>query len=296
MENIFLEIPKVCPYCGEPTEIRKDNNSEVLYCTNINCNTRLINRLDHFCGKKGLDIKGLSKATLIKLINWEWVESISDLFKLHTHQSEWIKKTGFGQTSVSKIINAIEEAKNCTFDKFLCALGIPLIGKVASKALRDEFCCYEEFRKAIDNKDERLYNIYGIGEVMINSLLEFDYTEADMIFKKYIIEPAGATLKAISKRKIPKILENKIFVITGKTKIFKNRDELKNKIEEYGGKVTGSVTSKTSYLINNDTSSKTAKNLTAIKLHIPIINEDEFLTLITPPDENIEPSYLASAT
>ena len=290
------DAPEHCPICGGNIVFKTENDIIRAYCDNPSCEGKLINRLDHFCGKKGLDIKGLSKATLIKLINWEWVESISDLFKLHTHQSEWMKRPGFGQASVSKIINAIEEAKKCPFDKFLCALGIPLIGKVASKALRDEFCCYEEFRKAIDNKDERLYNIYGIGEVMINSLLEFDYTEADMIFKKYIIEPAGAALKTVSKREIPKILENKIFVITGKTKIFKNRDELKNKIEEYGGKVTGSVTSKTSYLINNDTSSKTAKNLTAIKLRIPIINEDEFLTLITPPNENIEPSYLASTT
>ena len=290
------DAPEYCPICHGEISFKKENGIIRAYCDNPNCEGKLINRLDHFCGKKGLDIKGLSKATLQKLINWEWVESISDIFKLYSHQSEWMKKSGFGQASVSKIINAIEEAKKCPFDKFLCALGIPLIGKTASKALRDEFSCYEEFRKAINNKDKRLYNIYGIGEVMINSLLEFDYTEADIIFKKYIIEPAGAALKAISKREIPKILENKTFVITGKTKIFKNRDELKNKIEEYGGKVTGSVTSKTSYLINNDTSSKTAKNLTAIKLHIPIINEDEFLTLIAPPNENIEPSYINSAT
>jgi len=290
------DAPEHCPICGGDIDFKEENGIIRAYCDNPNCEGKLINRLNHFCSKKGLDIKGLSKATLQKLIDWEWVGSISDLFKLHTHQSEWMKKTGFGQASVSKIINAIEEAKKCSFDKFLCALGIPLIGRVASKALHDEFCCYEEFRKAIDNKDERLYNIYGIGEVMINSLLEFDYTEADIIFKKYIIEPTGAILKAVSKRKIPKILENKIFVITGKTKIFKNRDELKNKIEEYGGKVTGSVTSKTSYLINNDTSSQTAKNLTAIKLNIPIINEEEFLTLVTPPNENIEPNYLNSAT
>ena len=286
----MIEIPKFCPYCGEPTEIRKDNDSEVLYCTNINCNTRLINRLDHFCGKKGLDIKGLSKATLEKLINWEWIESISDIFKLYSHQSEWMKKPSFGQVSVSKIINAIEEAKNCTFDKYLCALGIPLIGKVASKALMNTFGDYKTFRKAIEEKDEKLYQIAGIGEVMIETLLNYDYTEADKIFNKYINESAAA----ISLNET--ILEGKTFVITGKIKSFKNRDELKSFIESKGGKVTGSVTSKTSYLINNDTSSKTAKNLTAFKLHIPIINEDEFLTLITPPNENIESSYLASAT
>ena len=130
---------------------------------------------------------------------------------------------------------------------------------------------------------------------MIASLLNFDYTEADMIFKKYII-PADRLIQTDLVENMSKILDNKTFVITGKTKLFKNRDELKSKIEEYGGKVSNSVSSKTNYLINNDTTSQTSKNLTAIKLHIPIISEDEFLTLITPPNENIEPSYINSAT
>lgn len=289
------DTPEHCPICYGEISFKKENGIIRAYCDNPNCEGKLINRLDHFCGKKGLDIKGLSKATLQKLINWEWVESISDIFKLYSHQSEWMKKSGFGQASVSKIINAIEEAKNCTFDKFLCALGIPLIGKVASKALKNEFYYYEEFRKAVDNKDTRLYNIYGFGENMIASLLNFDYTEADMIFKKYII-PADRLIQTDLVKNMSKILDNKTFVITGKTKLFKNRDELKSKIEEYGGKVSNSVSSKTNYLINNDTTSQTSKNLTAIKLHIPIINEDEFLTLITPPNENIEPSYINSAT
>lgn len=272
----MIEIPKVCPYCGEPTEIRKDNDSEVLYCTNINCNTRLINRLDHFCGKKGLDIKGLSKATLEKLINWEWVNSITDIFKLYSHQSEWIKKPGFGQASVSKIINAIEEAKTCSFDKYLCALGIPLIGRVASKSLMKTFNDYKTFRTAIEENDEKLYQIAGIGEVMIDALLSFDYTEADEIFNKYIIEEKAAAATSSNDN----VLEGKTFVITGKVKAFKNRDELKSFIESKGGKVTGSVTSKTSYLINNDTESTTAKNQTAKKMGIPIISEEEFKKLL----------------
>ena len=284
------DAPEHCPICGGDIYFKEDNGIIRAYCDNPSCEGKLINRLDHFCGKKGLDIKGLSKATLEKLINWEWINSIIDIFKLHSYQSEWMKKTGFGQTSVSKIINAIEEAKNCTFDKYLCALGIPLIGKVASKSLMNTFGDYKTFRKAIEEKDEKLYQIAGIGEVMIETLLNYDYTEADKIFNKYINESAAA---------IPSnetVLEGKTFVITGKVKSFKNRDELKSFIESKGGKVTGSVTSKTSYLINNDTSSKTAKNLTAIKLNVPIINEDEFLTLVTPPNKNIEPSYLNSAT
>ena len=269
------DAPEHCPICGGNIYFKEENNTVRAYCDNPNCEGKLINRLNHFCGKKGLDIKGLSKATLEKLINWEWVGSISDLFKLHMHQSEWIKKPGFGQASVNKILNAIESAKNCTFDKYLCALGIPLIGRVASKALMNTFKDYNSFRTAIKEKDDRLYQIAGIGEVMIDALLSFDYTEADEIFNKYIIEEEAAATPSNDN-----VLEGKTFVITGKVKAFKNRDELKSFIESKGGKVTGSVTSKTSYLINNDTESTTAKNQTAKKMGIPIIGEEEFKKLL----------------
>lgn len=285
------DAPEHCPICGGDVYFKEENNIIRAYCDNPNCEGKLINRLDHFCGKKGLDIKGLSKATLQKLINWDWVYSTSDLFTLHLHQSEWMKKPSFGQASVNKIITAIEEAKNCTFDKYLCALGIPLVGKVASKALMNTFNDYKTFRKVIKENDEKLYQIDGIGEVMINNLLNFDYVEADYIFDKYIHEEDAATSLSTDN-----VLKDKVFVITGKITHWKNRDELKAYIESKGGKVTGSVTSKTSYLINNDTSSQTSKNLTAIKMHVPIINEEEFLTLVTPPNETIEPNYITSAT
>lgn len=273
MNKQYFEIPKTCPYCGEPTTIKKDIDSEVLYCTNSQCEGKLINRLDHFAGKKGLDIKGLSKMTLEKLINWEWINSISDIFELYTHRNEWIKKSGFGVASVDKILNVIESAKVCSFDKYLCALGIPLIGKVASKALANEFKDYKTFRKAIDERDDRLYQIDGIGEVMLDNLFKFDYTEADKIFDKYIIEEAAVPSSNGNE------LEGRVFVITGKVKLYKNRDELKSFIESKGGKVTGSVTKNTNYLINNDADSTSAKNLSAKKLNIPIITEEQFQLL-----------------
>ena len=183
-----------------------------------------------------------------------------------------MKKPGFGQASVTKILNAIEEAKNCTFDKYLCALGIPLIGKVASKDLANVFGDYKTFRKAIEENDERLYKIDGIGEVMINTLLNYDYTESDEIFDKYINAAACSTNSAE--------LEGKTFCITGKLKTYKNRDELKSFIESRGGKVTGSVTSKTSYLINNDVNSESSKNVTAKKLNVPIISEEDLVLML----------------
>ena len=281
----LIPIPKVCPYCGSPTEIRKDYDSEVLYCTNPTCSGKLINRLDHFCGKKGLDIKGLSKRTLEKLIDWGWVNSLEDIFNLSAHQNEWIKQSGFGITSVDKILKAIEEGRNCNFETYLCAIGIPLIGKVASKALMETFYSYNEFRKAIDNKGERLYQIDRIGEVMINNLLDYDYTEADTIFDKYINEIAAATpvsgndLATTGSALEKKILNNKNFVITGRLQLIQNRKKLKSIIEQKGGKVTESISSKTDYLVCNDKNSTSSKMKKAKSLNIQIISEQECLDL-----------------
>ncbi len=270
-----IQIPTTCPYCGGDVEIRKDNDSEVLYCINPNCNGKLINRLDHFCGKKGLDIKGLSKITLEKLINYGWINNIEDIFKLEEHETEWANKPGFGTVSVNKILNAIESSKKSPTAKFICAIGIPLIGKVASEALSKKFGSYKKFREAVNNNSQELYEIAGIGEVMIQTLLNYDFTEADSIFDKYITEMRPVVFISVSKK-----LEGKTFVITGKLKTFKNRNEIKTAIEKEGGKVTDSVSSKTDYLINNDIESTSSKNLKAKSLNIPILTEEDFLNLI----------------
>ena len=276
----LIPIPEVCPYCGAPTEIRKDYDSEVLYCTNPACSGKLINRLDHFCGKKGLDIKGLSKKTLEKLIDWGWINSLEDIFKLQEHRNEWIEKEGFGIASVDKILTAIEESKNCTASKFIAAIGIPQIGKVASEDLIKVYHTYNGFRHAVDfpDEDDRLYNIKGIGEVMIKTLTTFDYTEADNIFDNHIIEIISSVPE--EDKEEDKKLKDKIFVITGKTIKFKNRNELKDFIESNGGKVTGSVSKKTNYLVNNDVNSTSSKNKMAKELNIPIITEQELIDLI----------------
>ena len=271
-----IQIPTTCPYCGGDVEIRKDNDSEVLYCINPNCNGKLVNRLDHFCGKKGLDIKGLSKITLEKLINYGWLNNIEDIFTLNTYKTEWANKPGFGTVSVNKILNAIEESRKCSTAKFICAIGIPLIGKVASEALAKKFGDYKTFREAVDNNSQELYEIAGIGEVMIQTLLDYDFTEADSIFEKHIEEMRPVVSISTSNK-----LEGKTFVVTGKLKLYKNRNQIKAVIEEKGGKVTDSVSSKTDYLINNDAESTSSKNLKAKQLNIPIITEDEFLTLIS---------------
>ena len=269
------DAPEYCPICHGEIAFKEENGITRAYCENPDCSEKLINHLDHFCGKKGLDIKGLSKITLEKLINYGWLNNIEDIFTLNTYKTEWANKPGFGTVSVNKILNAIEESKKCSTAKFICAIGIPLIGKVASEALAKKFGDYKTFRKAVDNNSQKLYEIAGIGEVMIQTLLDYDFTEADSIFNKYIEE-----MRPVAFISGPKKLEGKTFVITGKLKVFKNRNEIKSTIEEKGGKVTDSVSSKTSYLINNDVESTSSKNLKAKQLNIPIITEDEFLQMI----------------
>ena len=270
------DAPEYCPICHGEITFKEENGITRVYCENPNCNGKLINRLDHFCGKKGLDIKGLSKVTLEKLINYGWLDSIEDIFTLNNHKIEWANKPGFGTISINKILNAIEGSKKSPTAKFICAIGIPLIGKVASEALSKKFGNYKTFREAIDNNSQELYEIAGVGEIMIQTLLDYDFTEADSIFEKYIIEEVRPAVSISVSNK----LEGKTFVITGKLKTFKNRNEIKATIEKEGGKVTDSVSSKTDYLINNDVESTSSKNLKAKKLNIPIITEDDFLNLI----------------
>ena len=269
------DVPEYCPICHGEIAFKEENGITRAYCENPNCSGKLINHLDHFCGKKGLDIKGLSKITLEKLINYGWLNNIEDIFTLNTYKTEWANKPGFGTVSVNKISNAIEESKKCSTAKFICAIGIPLIGKVASEALAKKFGDYKTFREAVNNNSQELYEIAGIGEVMIQTLLNYNFEEADSIFEKYIEEMRPVVSVSESKK-----LEGKTFVITGKLKKFKNRNEIKAIIEKEGGKVTDSVSSKTSYLINNDVESTSSKNLKAKQLDIPIITEDEFLQMI----------------
>ena len=267
-----LEIPTICPCCGKPVEKKTDYESTFLYCGNPDCQGQFINRLSHFVSKKGLDIKGLSKATLEKLIDWGWVNNCGDLFTLYGgHRDEWIKKSGFGIASVDKILNAINASTNCGLDKFICALGIPLIGATASKALAREFRTWNNFIKAVED-DYKFYQINGFGREMSNAIKEFNFTEAKYIAHNFMTFGDGETITISANDNIT----GKTFVITGKLQTM-NRDILKEKIEKLGGKVTNSVTSKTDYLINNDKESTSSKNLNAQKLGVPILSEKEFL-------------------
>ena len=275
--EIYIKIPELCPFCNEKTIIKTSNNGiKTLWCSNENCNSKLINRLDHFCGKKGLDIKGLSKATLEKLIDWGWVKSYTDIFKLHEHKSDWIKAPGFGEKSVSKILDAIEEGKNCNLDKFIAAIGIPLIGARAAQDLENHFWHWNNFIKAIQS-GFKFYDLPNFGWEMHSSIVNFDYTEAIELADKYINVLA---VELGTPEETAGAIDGKTFVVTGKLAHYKNRDELKTVIERNGGKVVSSISGKTYYLINNDVNSTSSKNASAKKLNIPIISEEDFLAML----------------
>ena len=272
LTKYYFNLPSVCPICGGNVEVRKEIDSEMLYCTNPQCDGKLVNKIDHFCSKKGLDIKGLSKATLEKLLDWGLVEDIDDIYTLCDKRDEWINKPGFGEKSVDKILNAIEESRNCNLIDFIAAIGIPLIGKTVTKQLVQYINSYQDFRDKIDSNYDFTI-IEGFGPAMSNAICDFDYTLADRLVKYHL-----NVTKTIEEEKTQD-LEGKTFVVTGKLKTFKNRDELSAAIAARGGKVASSISGKTDYLINNDTTSTSAKNKKAQELGIPIISEEEFLKL-----------------
>lgn len=268
MNKIYFKIPTICPICGKPTAI---NESEQLYCTNPDCEGKFLNKLDHFCSKKGLDIKGLSKSTLEKLINYNWINSLEDIFYLKNHKTEWIKKPGFGEKSVSNILTAIDQGRHTTFSAFISAIGIPLVGRTLAKELeKNGIISYKDFRDKVNN-NFNFMEFNGFGPEISSAILKFDYSIADKIAELLFFEEE----KPLSAEKP---LEGLTFVVTGSLTNFKNREEIKEFIEKYGGKMTTVISSKTTALINNNVSSTSSKNLSAKKLGVPIYSESEFIS------------------
>ena len=276
----FLDIPSVCPICGASTRIIKDNDSEVLYCTNEDCKGRLLGKLTHVVSKSALNISGLSESTLNRLIKFGWVTSIKDIYHLSDYKNHMIVLDGFGKRSIEKLLNSIEESRNTNLERFLYALSIPLLGKSASKMIAE--AVDRDFDTFIDKMTmkgaEYFKYLPGIGDALINSLNTYwksHYSEIIQLANEFTFEKPNLILN-----EIPKTLQGKTFVVTGSVNHYKNRDELKADIVTHGGTVVGSVSSKTSYLINNDINSTSSKNQKAKSLNIPIISEEDFLKMI----------------
>lgn len=271
-----LDPPHKCPICGGATEIKQENDSKVLVCTNEFCKGKLLGKLTHFVSKNAVNIDGLSEATLEKFIELGWLTCFEDIYKLKSYTSDMIELEGFGEKSVKKLLNSIEKSKNTTLDRFIYALSIPLIGRSASKTISKHFNCnFDRFCKdcCLNNFDFAVLDDFG--EAMNDSIN--DYIEKNVVM-------IGNLAKEMYFEK-PQIvsgssLEGKTFVITGSLNHFANRDEAKEKIEAAGGKVSGSVSAKTSYLVNNDTTSTSGKNKKAKELNIPIISEEELIKML----------------
>ena len=261
-----------CPICGSLLEVNNNDGVLTLVCPNEACEGKLLNKLDHFCGKKGLDIKGLSKATLEKLMDWGWVSDIVDLFYLSKYRDQWIKEPGFGVKSVDNIIAAVDASKRCELSAFISSLGIPLIGQSVAKDIAKIFDSYESFREAVATLyDFSQHPNFGYEKTM--ALLNFDYSDADRV-REFL------NITNENNKKLSETLKGLTICVTGKLQLHKNRTELKTLVEKNGGKLTDSVSSKTNYLVNNDINSTSSKNLTAKKLGVPIITEQQLLNLL----------------
>lgn len=275
-----FDIPEFCPVCKAPTKIVKENDSEVLMCTNPDCKGKLLGKLTHAVSRDALNIDNLSEATLEKLIKFGWVESIKDIYHLSFYENHLQVLDGFGKKSVEKLLDSIEKSRNTNLQCFLHSLSIPLLGKSASKNIA-EFCNdnFNEFVAVLtDGGKDAFTSINGIGEALGKSIINYwnKHSEEIMDLAKEFTFLKNEKIEKVENDKITR----KVFVVTGSVNHYKNRNELKADIEKNGGKVTGSVTSKTDYLINNDINSNSSKNKKAKELNVPIISEEQFISML----------------
>ena len=272
------DIPEACPVCGGQTEVRQINDVKSLYCTNPDCQAKKIKSFTLFTSRDALNIAGLSEATLEKFIGVGMIHEYADIFHLDRHQEEIVEMDGFGQKSYDNLIAAAEKASHTTLPRMVYGLGVAGIGLANAKMICRHF--KNDFEAMRHATVEELVEIDGIGEVLAQAWTAFfsdgknnaivDHLLAELTFEVGDEESSEDADEAFAGMN---------FVITGSLEHFKNRKELQELIERRGGKVTGSVTSKTDYLINNDVASSSSKNKKARELGVPILSEEEFLKL-----------------
>lgn len=279
LDASYINIPIKCPICGQPTKIIKENDSELLCCTNEACKGKLLGKLTHAVSKNALNIDGLSESTIEKFINLGWLNSTRDIYHLLNHENEMKTLDGFGKKSVNKLLSSVEKSRNTSLERFIYSLSIPLIGKSASKDISK--LCEGDFNNLLElmkTSPKKLLSIEGFGETMASSMMTWWYHNSMWVYelsKEFTFETPKLVLD-----EMPNTLQDKTFVVTGSVNHYKNRDELKADIVAHGGTVVGSVSSKTSYLINNDINSTSSKNQKAKLLGIPIITEEDFKKLL----------------
>lgn len=270
------DIPDVCPVCREKTEIRKVNNAKALYCTNPECQAKRIKSFALFASRDALNIDGMSEATLEKFILEGFIKEYADIFHMDRYEEKIKSMEGFGEKSYNKLQESVEKARTTTLPKVIYSLGIANIGLANAKMICKEF--QNNADEIMNATPERLNQIDGVGEVIAGTFVEYFSVEKHR--KEFQNLLRELTIPKESAEEGKQIFDGIQFVITGSVNHFANRNEVKEVIESKGGKVTGNVTSKTNYLINNDTASTSSKNKKARELGIPIISEEEFLEML----------------
>ena len=276
-----LEIPEVCPVCGGKTQIKQVNDVKTLYCINEDCQAKHVKSFAHLVSRDALNIDGLSEATLEKFIQHGFLKNFCDLYHLEKFRDEIIALDGFGEKSYENLLTSVENSRNTTLPKFIYGLGIANVGLSNAKMIVQALG--NDIEKIIHAGRQELEKIDGVGAVIADTFASYFENEKNK-------EEFYKLLQEMHIEKAPdnqnnQILTGKVFVITGSLEHFENRNQLKERIEQLGGRVTGSVTGKTSYLINNDSHSTSSKNKTAAKLGVPVITENEFLEMAPMNDD-----------
>lgn len=269
-----LVIPDTCPACGQEAKIRKENEVESLYCTNPVCPAKRIKAFSLFVSRDAMNIDGLSEATLEKFIGKGFLHNFGDIFEIQNYEEEIVEMEGFGRKSYENLISNLEKARHTTLPRVIYSLGIPGIGLANAKVICREF--HQNLEEILDADQERLSAIDGIGPILAANVEEYFQNKDN---RERLSHLMSHLILDTTQEQGEQKLKGLTFVITGSVEHFANRSELKSFIEGLGGKVTGSVTSKTSYLINNDTASNSSKNKKAKDLGIPILSEEDFLEI-----------------
>ena len=267
------DLPKECPVCGHATEVKAENGIKTLYCPNSQCPAKHVKLFTLFVSRNGMNIDGLSEETLEKFIDAGYIKEFADIFHLDRHYEEIVATPGFGQKSYDNLMDSVEKARNVELSALIYSLGIPNIGSANAKLICKAF--NNNIEKIRNASVEELIEIDGIGEIMAEKFCQYfadedNIKKLDNLLKEVnIAEPEENTT--------PQNMDGLTFVITGSVEHFANRNELKSYIEKHGGKVTGSVSAKTNYLINNDAMSASSKNKKAKQLGVEIVTEEVFL-------------------
>ena len=268
-----LQIPDVCPVCGGPARITRENDTETLVCVNPDCDAKKLKSFSLFVSRDAFGIDGLSEATLEKFLAKGFLHTYADLFHLDRHREEIVEMDGFGEKSYQNLVNSVEKARTIPLAKLIYSLGIPNIGLANAKMICREY--QNDLKRMLEAPAQELAAIDGVGPVIAGAFRTFFDQEKNREALEALLKEVILQKESFSQNGLP--LSGKSFVITGSLNHFENRSAMKEAIEKLGGKVTGSVTGKTACLINNDSQSTSAKNKKARELGVEVVTEEEFI-------------------